>query len=467
MTSGTTQPQTFCRPQALNAKNPAFRVEWEENDPENPRNWSSWYKGYMIGTISLSTTVMVLYATSYTSGLPGIEATFNGISHTDGLVGLTTYMLGMALGTLVLTPFSEFYGRYSTHLISTALFTVLIIPVATASSLSAVVTSRFFGGFAGSATVATAPGSVNDLVSGKNRALAFSCWSLAAMNAAVIGPIMGGFVFQFLGWRWVTWIVVICESVLCVALFFSRETYAPVLLQNKRKRIQRETGEMRWWCQYDPDEEMDCLFWDVYIGVLYAILFLCFVGYPIVFHELRGWSPGLAGLGYCGIGTGIALAVLAEPLIRTLIDRHPPDPATGRPSPEANISVICIGAVLIPIGQLWFSWTALPPVHWASPILAGLLFGFGNALVFIYVVNYIAGSYGIYAASAMAGMSVIRYFFAGVLPLAGEKIYRALGVKWAATTLALVEIFLIPIPFIFYRYGGRIRRRSMLISRLN
>lgn len=209
------------------------------------------------------------------------------------------------------------------------------------------------------------------------------------------------------------------------------------------------------------------LFLDLYVGVFYACLFLCFVGYPIVFEELRGWSPGLAGLGYCGIGTGVALAVCAEPLIRRVINKHPQDPVTGRPAPEANVSVVCVGAILAPIGQFWFSWTARPPIHWISPILAGIPFGFGNGLVFIYVVSYLAGSYGIYTASAIGGMSVVRYVFAAVLPLAGTKMYHALGVNWAGTMLALIEVLLIPIPFVFYRYGGKIRQRSALISKLS
>ncbi|KAL4889519.1 major facilitator superfamily domain-containing protein [Aspergillus ambiguus] len=474
--------------QAQDNRNAAFEVVWEENDAENPKNWPAWYKIFIIGTMSFTTTVVILYSTSYTSGLPGIEETFEGISRTVGLIGLTTYMLGMALGSLVLTPLSELYGRRSTHLVSITLFTILIIPVALAPNIPAIMVSRFFGGFTGSATVAAAPGSVNDVASGKNRALAFSCWSLGAMNAAVIGPIMGGFIFQYLGWRWINWIVLICGGVSFVALFLSKETYAPVLLNAKRARIQKQTGDMRWWCKYDEDGEQDswaimrtnlyrplqmaifepiCLFLDVYVGVFYAVLFLCFVGYPIVFQELRGWSPGLAGLGYCGIGTGVALAVCAEPIIRIIVNKHPRDPVTGRPAPEANVSVICVGAILAPIGQFWFAWTARPPVHWISPILAGLPFGFGNGLVFIYVVNYLAGSYGIYTASANGGMSVVRYVFAGVLPLAGTKMYHALGVNWAGTMLALIEVLLIPIPFVFYKYGGKIRQRSALISKLS
>lgn len=54
---------------------------------------------------------------------------------------------------------------------------------------------------------------------------------------------------------------------------------------------------------------------------------------------------------------------------------HKKDPETGKPSQEAMISVICIGALASPLGQLWFAWTCEPPIHWIWPVLAGILFG--------------------------------------------------------------------------------------------
>lgn len=210
----------------------------------------------------------------------------------------------------------------------------------------------------------------------------------------------------------------------------------------------------------------DSVFWNLYLGVVYAVLFLCFVAYPIVFQDLRGWGPGLAGLSYCGIGMGTAIAVASEPVFRRIIAQHSLDPRTGRPKPEAAIFAVGIGSVLIPLGQFWFAWTAQPStVHWIYPILAGIPFGLGNSLVFIYTTNYIAGSYVEYAASALAGNSIVRFGLAGLLPLAGSKMYRNLGADWAGTTLGLIEVMLIPIPFVFYKYGHRIRMRSPMIEK--
>ncbi|KAA8566455.1 hypothetical protein EYC84_009018 [Monilinia fructicola] len=124
-----------------------------------------------------------------------------------------------------------------------------------------------------------------------------------------------------------------------------------------------------------------------------------------------------------------------------MINSHKKDPETGKVPPEASVSVICIAAILCPIGQLWFSWTCVPiTIHWIWPILAGIPFGAGNTLVFIYGTNYLAGSYGIYSASALAGNSMFRSILGGTLPLAGPTMYRALQPHWAGTLLGLVQI---------------------------
>lgn len=105
------------------------------------------------------------------------------------------------------------------------------------------------------------------------------------------------------------------------------------------------------------------------------------MAYPIVFSENRGWSPGLSGLAFVGIGIGTMIAIVCEPLLRRLINSHPKDPETGRVAPEASASVMAIGAVLTPIGQLVFSWTCLPTtIHWAIPIAFGIPFGCGNTV---------------------------------------------------------------------------------------
>ena len=398
-------------------------------------------------------------------------------------LGVTTYLIGLAVGSVILAPISEIYGRRPVYMASMLLFMLLIIPCGLATSLAEVLVVRFFGAVAGSAMIANAPGTVSDIVNDEYRALAFSIWSIGPLNGPVFGPIIGGFVAQYLGWRWTNWVVMILSSVAWIFVCVLKETYSPALLIKKAAKRRAETEDPRWWCRYDRKvslvellkvnlsrpfvmavTEPICIFWNFYIAIIYSILYLCFVAYPIVFTQIRGWKIGVSGLAFVGIGVGSLVVIVAEPLLRRMINAHRHDPETGKVTPEAMVSVVCIAAVLVPIGELWFAWTCVPPVHWIWPILAGIPFGAGNTAVFIYASNYLAGSYGIYAASAMAGNSVVRSFLGGTLPLAGPAMYAKLNPHWAGTLLGLVQVACIPIPVVFYKYGGSIRMKSALIS---
>ncbi|PKY03243.1 MFS general substrate transporter [Aspergillus campestris IBT 28561] len=463
---------------------PEFEIYWDPQDTQNPRLWPLWYKSLTVMTMSLGATVVSLFSTLYTSGIPGLQDEFH-ISKSVALLGVTTYLLGMAAGTVIFAPLSEVVGRRPVYIVSMAIFLVLILPSALASNIESILVSRFFGGFFGSAMMSNSPASVNDIVSDEYRALAFGFWSIGPTNGPVYGPIIGGFVFQYLGWRWTNWIVLIMGGVVLALMVCIKETYAPLILRKRAEKQRKETQNPKWWTRYDGEKDLKsllktslsrpfmmiitepiCLFWDTYVAIVYAILYLCFVAYPIAFHQERGWSPGTSGLSFTGIGVGVLIAIAMEPLFRKVINLHRKSPETGTVPPEAMVSIICFGATLLAIGQLWFAWTCTPNVHWIAPILAGVPFGAGNACVFIYASNYMARSYGIYAASALAGNMVLRSVMGACLPLAGPEMYATLGLNWASTLLGIVEAVCILIPVVFYFHGHKIRKASPLIREM-
>jgi MFS family permease len=338
----------------------------------------------------------------------------------------------------------------------------------------------------GAVMITISAGSVVDISKPEYLAFTLSMWSIAPMNAPSIGGIIGGFIFQYLGWRWSNWIILIAGGVCILMMTTCRETYQPIILTRKAARMRKELDDPRWWCQYDQKRSMwellkinlsrpfilaatEPILWflNAWISLVYGVLYLCFVAYPIVFTQHRGWAPGIGGLAFVGMGAGTLIAIVAEPLIRRVIDSQPRDPETGTVPPEATALIMGVGAILIPFGQLIFSWTCLPSsIHWIVPLLADVPFGIGNALCFIYGAKYIAGAYGIYSASALAGNAVIRSVFGGTLPLAGPKMYNSLTPQWAGTLLGLLEVIMIPIPFVFWRYGAKIRAKSRVIRQL-
>ncbi|KAL7273421.1 hypothetical protein RUND412_003723 [Rhizina undulata] len=469
--------------------NTEFEVKWKPNDPDNPRNWSLLKKGLILSLVSFQTLMVVFYSTSYISGSEGMMKEFGIGSQTTITLGMTMYMLGLATGPLILAPMSELYGRRPVYLITLFLFFILVLPACLAPNFPTIMVVRFLGAVVGSVTISNAPGTLGDIFDEDQRTLAFSCFCLAPMNGPVLGPIIGGFVYQNLGWRWTNWLVFIFGAIFWFLGIFCPETYAPVLLRKHAEKLRNETsderymsrfcykdGEGDWWLLIKTNmqrpfvmlfTEPICMFWAIYIAVIYGILYLCFTAYPVVFSEIRHWSPGISGLAFCGIGAGTLIAICLDPVNRKVYNMHKIDPETGKRPPEARIAGVCVAAVLTPAATLWFAWTCYPTsIHWIWPILSGIPYGLGNTLIFLHGNNYLVTSYDIYAASALAGNAVSRSIIGAIMPLFGPQMYHKLGPNWAATTVGLIATALIPIPWGFYKWGKKVRVRSPILQRL-
>lgn len=61
----------------------------------------------------------------------------------------------------------------------------------------------------------------------------------------VLGPIVGGFVGETIGWRWVEGIMAIFTGVLwMLGALFLPETYPPVLLRRRAAKLSKMTGKV-------------------------------------------------------------------------------------------------------------------------------------------------------------------------------------------------------------------------------
>lgn len=73
-------------------------------------------------------------------------------------------------------------------------------------------------------------------------------------------------------------------------------------------------------------------------------------------------------------------------------------------------------------------------------------------------MTYLVDAFALHAASAIAANTVLRSLVGALLPLAGPKMYATLGLGWGNSLLGFISLAMLPIPFLFYRYGERIRK---------
>lgn len=86
--------------------------------------------------------------------------------------------------------------------------------------------------------------------------------------------------------------------------------------------------------------------------------------------------------------------------------------------------------------------------------------GLGFFTIFQAALNYLIDTFQTYSASAIAVNTFLRSVFAGCFPLFTNAMYNKLGAAWASSLLGFVSVGLIPIPFLFHRYGPRFRAKS-------
>jgi hypothetical protein len=78
------------------------------------------------------------------------------------------------------------------------------------------------------------------------------------------------------------------------------------------------------------------------------------------------------------------LAVLTFWILDQTVYQKAKDKAEGRiPPPEERLYTSMLGSFGIPVALFWFAWTARTDIHWISPVLAGVPFGWGMSCLFV------------------------------------------------------------------------------------
>lgn len=387
-------------------------------------------------------------------------------------------------GPVIWAPISEIWGRRVSMLPAVFIQVLFALGTSRSTNAASVFITRFFAGFFGSAPTSNVMAALDDIWGRERRGVAVSFYAVAVNGGASLGPLIGSALVMNdrLDWRWTGYILAIWLFVIfAMAFFFLPEMYPLLLLKQKAQRLRKETGEQRY---YHPHEHMNLdihsivtkqfsrpllmLFTEpvvsciaMYAAFVYGVFYISLEVFPIVFREIRGWHPVVAALPFLALLIGVICSVWFNIWNQARYNEIARN-ANGRAVPEARLFPMAFGAVFFVIATFWFAWTANPPHHWILPCLAALLLGLGFDCIFQQCLNYLIDMYGIYAASAVAAVTFLRSIMAAGLPLAARPMIRALDVGPAVSIIGAVAAALMPIPFLFMKYGARLRRMSKL-----
>ncbi|KAL8386859.1 hypothetical protein RB595_010337 [Gaeumannomyces hyphopodioides] len=458
-------------------------TDWRgRDDPECPLNWPMWKRIYTT-SIPAFLCINVSFASSiYTPGVDQVSEQF-GVSHTASLLGLSLFLWALGLGAAIAAPVSEYYGRRIVYLTTVPIFGLFILGSGLAQNFTTLAVCRFFAGFFGSAVVSVGGGTNADLWPPSLAGLVYPFYFVSPFLGPAFAPVLGGYLVEAKDFRWLEWVVLFMVVINYLYALPQPETYKSTILERRRRaeqegaksqsrqlKLSLPSGAVVQRIALKPFKmlfvESIVLFMTIYMAFNFAVFYSFFAAFPFVFGGRYGFTPGEQGLTFAAIALGCVIGFAAVVLIdrRTypaLQARH----GVGSVPPEHRLYGAMVGSVFSPAGLLWFGWAADAGAHWASPVAAAVPFAVGNIMVYSSGALYIMDSYGsLHGASALSANSLLRYAFGGALPLVTVQMFSSLGVGWAGTLLGLVSVALVPVPWVLYRLGERIRAHSKYLA---
>lgn len=392
--------------------------------------------------------------------------------------------VGFVVGPILWAPISEIWGRRVSILPAVFCLALFSIGTATSKDAASVFVTRFFAGFFGSAPISNVTAALADMWSRETRGVAVSFYAVAVDGGPSLGPIIGAVVMlnPHLGWRWTEYIQAIWVFVVFTLTFLCLpELYPLVLLKRKARQLRKDTDNPKY---YHPHEHikldprsiitrqlarpLKMLFTEpivtciaFYASFVYGVMYLTLELFPLVFREARGWNPIVGSLPFLGLLIGVIFSVGVNFCNQRRYNRISRS-ASGNTIPEARLPSMAFGAIFFVAGLFWFAWTAKPPHHWILPCLAAVIFALGFNCIFQQCLNFLIDVYKVYAASSTAAVTFLRSLMAAGLPLAAKPMIRALDIGPAVSIIGAVAAALLPVPFLFMKYGPALRKLSKL-----
>lgn len=216
-------------------------LTFDEGDVENPLNWTTLRRAY----ITICTVFLVInatFASASTSGcLESIEQHFGVSSEAAGLT-VTLFLLGYCAGPLLFAPLSEFYGRRPIFYTTFSLYIAFNFLGAFAPNFGALLVGRFLTGTFVSAPLSIGPGVLADLWRPLERGNAMAGFALMVWVGPALAPVISGFLQLtkgIEGWRWSFYVLLLLGGFSEIFMFTIPETFGPVILYHKAKRIRK------------------------------------------------------------------------------------------------------------------------------------------------------------------------------------------------------------------------------------
>ncbi|KAJ5679289.1 hypothetical protein N7462_007533 [Penicillium macrosclerotiorum] len=433
---------------------------------------------------------------------------------TTSLVNLTitTYMILQGLAPSFMGTFADAGGRRPAYIIAFAIYTAANIGLALQNSFAALLVLRCLQSAGSSGTVSFGYGVIADIATPAERGKYVGPMSAGVMVAPALGPVIGGLLAKFLGWRSVFWfLVIISGGYLIVFMIAMPETARNVVgngsvqpkewwrlsliqymstqhLRRHSKSIKRDTSEEQSRPQLshstklkfpNPLEtfvillEKDASIIIAYIGLVMFANIALLTSTANLFGPLYKFNELQIGLCFLPLGVSASIgAVLNGKLVdynykRTArilgfpVDRKKGDDLSNFPIERTRLQcffpVMAVGiAAFIPYG-----WTLQSRTSLAAPLVLQFIIGFCFIASLNTLNTLLVDLFPERAATAAAACNLVRCWLGAVGAAVVDQMLTGMGCGWCFAFLGLCMAVTMSLLLAEYIYGMGWRQKRL------
>ncbi len=307
-------------------------------------------------------------------GIAWISDYFHITNAEQQFLPISLYLVGYCFGPLAWGPLSETYGRKAVMIPAFCIFSLFTMACALAPNYPALIFFRFMVGLGAACAISIIGGVYADIYNDPvSRGRAMAAFMAGNTFGPVLGPVVGGFM-STVSWRWSFWVALIYAGVSIVPLILLPETYGPILLERRAKKMRSEKDNPNIYAPIELEkkgfkqmatviltrpirmflfEALVCVTC-TYLALIFGILYLYFEAYPIIFQGIYHMDAGVSALAFLPIAIGALIAggcfLWYDGILRKAQQQNKPWAAVEE---SRRLPLACIGGPVFAASLFW------------------------------------------------------------------------------------------------------------------
>ncbi|KAJ4260415.1 hypothetical protein NW762_007154 [Fusarium torreyae] len=491
-------------PVAQDPEKPSGSETEEPNVPYS--SFTLWEKRFIVLAAASTALFSPMTAQIYFPALPAISKDL-GVTTSQINLTVTTYMIFQGITPMFFGSLADSGGRRPAYLVCFTIYIAANIGLALAPSYGALLGLRCLQSAGSASTVALCFAVVADVVTSAERGQYIGLTSVPVVLGPALGPVIGGLLAEYLGWRAIFWFLAILAGVTFVLiLVFYPETCRQIVgdgsiappaiyrsiwqvLKSRRRRTESDkdglsrqvsTASTSKKFKFKPPNVLESILmlFEKETGLLLGFSAVCFAGFycvatamPTLFAKNYGFNEVENGLMFLPLAAGSVIAAFIVGAFTNRnfkrhcdklgipYERSKQQDLSGFPIERARLEIGFPLLILATVMLVSWGWAVHAKTHVAVPCVLSAFLGVGivgfNNTVNSLLIDIHPGKPG----TASAANNLTRCLVGAGASAAIVPMIDAMGTGWAFTLVGGLYIVGCPVLLALMIWGVKWREQ--------